>query len=245
MNDLPKNFAILDVIADTRKKSMSHTSSFHVNGDSVIEERACGAGCAEEGDILSPAKVYCFNCRTFMCNKCSDSLHCKGSALELHEIKTVAELHRHFFQQSPDRDSVFFSFRSNSDGSLCYCKIHKEPLKIYCETDKTPICIYCQLHGKHKGHECVMIEEMASIKREELNNLKEEMKAKQEQCVVGFNLCKREEEDLYTTEVRLKTELDKHFDILHSSLEARKKELSADLTQKIGKKVATLLAQSR
>lgn len=246
VEDLPKNFAILDVIAGTKKKPLSLSSlGSSLSSEQAIEERFCDAGCAEESDILTPAKVYCFNCCTFMCNKCSNSLHCKGSALESHEIKTVAEIQRHFFQQSSTRDSVFLSVRSNSDSFLCYCKIHKEPLKIYCQTDNTAICIYCQLHGKHKGHECVMIEEMAAIKRETLHNLKKELKDKQEQCVVGFNLCKKVEEGLHNTAVRLKAELDEHFSMLHSTLETRKKELLADLTEQIKRKGTLVTAQTR
>lgn len=247
MDNLPKNFAILDVIAGAKKRlspNSNMNSLFHFNGESAIEEKFCDAGCTED-DILSPAKLYCFNCCMFMCNKCSNLLHSKGSTLESHEMKTVAELQRHFFQQSSVRDSAFLTFRSNSDGSLCYCKIHREPLKIYCETDNTTICIYCQLHGKHKGHECVMIEEMASIKRETLCGLKEELKTKQGQCVVGFNLCKKAEEELLETEARLKEELDKHFSELHETLEARKKELSGSLTEKIERKVVTLTTQTR
>ena len=250
VDNLPKNFAILDVIAVARAHSESVSSlgssltSFHFNGESAVEERFCNAGCAEEGDVLTPAKIYCFNCCTFMCNKCSDSLHQKGSALESHEIKTVAELQRHFSQRSPSRDSVFTA-RSNSDGSLCYCKIHREPLKIYCQSDDTMICVYCQLHGKHKGHECVMIEEMASIKRETLRNLKKEMKVKQEQCVVGFNLCKKVEEELHRTAEKRRKELDEHFGILHSTLEARKKELLAELAEQIERKVTILTNQAR
>ena len=245
IDDLPKNFAILDVIVGAKKKHSSFSSMSHFNSEAVIEDRFCDAGCAEEGDVLTPAKVYCFNCCMFMCNKCNDTLHCKGSALESHEIKTVAELQRHFFHQSPVRDSVFSTMRSNSDGSLCYCKIHREPLKIYCQTDNTAICIYCQLHGKHKGHECVMIEEMASMKREALHNLKEELKVKQGQCVVGFNLCKKVEEDLHETAVSIKAELDIHFKMLHSTLDARKNELLADLTEQVERKGAILKAQTR
>ena len=250
VDNLPKNFAILDVIAVARGHSASISSlgssltSFHFNGDSPIEERFCNAGCAEEGNVLTPAKIYCFNCCTFMCNKCSDSLHQKGSALESHEIKTVAELQRHFSQRLPNLDSVFTS-RSNSDGSLCYCKIHREPLKIYCQTDNALICVYCQLHGKHKGHECVMVEEMASIKRETLHTLKQEVKVKQEQCVVGFNLCKKIEEELNRTVDKRKKELDEHFSILHSTLEARKKELLAELVEQVEKKTAVLTTQAR
>ena len=249
VDKLPKNFAILDVIAGTKKRNnssnLSLSSSFHFNGESIVEDRFCGAVCAEEGDILTPAKVYCFNCCTFMCNKCSNALHCQGSTLESHEIKTVAELHRHFSQRSFARDSVFLSIRSNSDSSVCYCKIHKEPLKIYCQTDDTAICIYCQLHGKHKGHECVMIEEMASIKRETLHSLKEELKIKEEQCVVGFNLCKKVEEDLQETSTRLEDDLEKHFSRLYATLETRKKELLANLTEQIKSKMTTLTAQTR
>ena len=245
VDDLPKNFAILDVIAGAKKKHSSFSSISHFNEEAAIEDKFCDAGCAEEGDILTPAKVYCFNCCMFMCNKCNDTLHCKGSALESHEIKTVVELQRHFFHQSPVRDSVFSTMRSNSDGSLCYCKIHREPLKIYCQTDNTTICIYCQLHGKHKGHECVMIEEMTSIKREALHNLKEELKVKQGQCVVGFNLCKKVEEDLHETAVRIKAELELHFRMLHSTLDARKNKLLADLTEQIERKVAILKGQTR
>lgn len=251
VDNLPKNFAILDVIAGARRHhssvsglSTSLTSS-HFNGEPALEERFCDAGCAEEGDVLTPARVYCFNCCIFMCNKCSDSLHCKGSALESHEIKMVAELQRHFWHLSPIRDSSLSTLRSNSDGSLCYCKIHREPLKIFCQTDNTVICIYCQLHGKHKGHECVMIEEMASVKREALHNLKEELKVKQGQYVVGFNLCKKVEEELHETAVKLKTELDEHFSMLHSKLEARKNELLADMTEQIERKVTILTAQAR
>jgi len=90
-----------------------------------------------------------------------------------------------------------------------------------------------------------MIEEMASIKRETLHGLKEELKAKQGQCVVGFNLCKKVEEELHETKVRLKTELDKYFSELHETLEARKKELSESLTEKIDRKVTTLTTQTR
>ena len=243
VDDLPKNFAILDVLAGTKKKHSSFSSMSHFSGEVGIEERFCEAGCAEEGDILIPAKVYCFNCCMFMCNKCNDSLHRKGCALESHEIKTVVELQRHFSHQSPD--SVFLSMRSNSDGSFYYCKIHKEPLKIFCQTDKTVICIYCQLHGKHKGHECVMIEEMASVKREALHNIKEELKVKQGHCVVGFNLCSKVEEDLHETAVRMKAELDLHFRMLHATLESRKNELLADMTEEIERKVATLKAQTK
>ena len=90
-----------------------------------------------------------------------------------------------------------------------------------------------------------MIEEMASIKREALHNLKEELKVKQGQYVVGFNLCKRVEEDLHETAVRVKAELDVHFKMLHSTLDARKNELLADLTEQIERKGTILKTQTR
>ena len=90
-----------------------------------------------------------------------------------------------------------------------------------------------------------MIEEMASVKREALYNLKEELKIKQGQCVVGFNSCKKVEEDLHETAVRIKAELDIHFKMLHSTLDARKNELLADLTEQIERKETILKAQTR
>ena len=214
------------------------------NGDlSPFEEKCCEAKCSGN---LSPAKLYCFNCSIFMCFDCNNLVHSNEKG---HDVKSLMELQKCQLLQPPQcsiRDtSSFLTFRSYSDSSMTYCKTHREPMRIYCETDNTIICVYCQLHGDHKGHNCVLIDEMATLKREALQGLKEELNTKQTECVLGFNLCKRAEEDVSERKIKLKTELDTHFDFLYSALASRKKQLESDINEMAEQTIKVLSTQSR
>jgi len=253
IEDLPKNFAILDVMAGASMIKRRHPPysadgspfSTSFNGDS-FEEKYCEAECSGN---LSPANLYCFDCSIFMCSHCNDSVHSKSPNERGHDVKPLMELQKCQLLQAPQcsirNSSAFLTFRSNSDSSVNYCRIHREPMKIFCETDNTTICIYCQLHGDHKGHNCVLIDDIATLKRESLHGLKEELKMKQSQCVIGFNLCKKAEEDIEERKVELKFELDKHFDFLYTALEARKKQLHSDINEMTEEALEILSVQSR
>jgi len=218
-------------------------NSFNGDLSPSFEEKYCEAKCTGN---LSPAKLYCFNCSTFMCFDCNNLVHSNEKG---HDVKSLMELQKCQLLQLPQcsirNTSSFLTFRSYSDSSMTYCQTHREPMKIYCETDNTIICVYCQLHGDHKGHNCVLIDEIATLKREALQGLKEELNTKQTECVLGFNLCKRAEEDVAERKIKLKTELDKHFDFLYSALESRKKQLESDINEMAEQTIKVLSTQSR
>jgi len=221
-------------------------NSFNGDLSSSFEERHCEAECSGNS---SPATHYCFSCSTLLCSDCNNSVHSKVSNEKGHDVKSLVELQKCQLLQPPQcsirNTSGSLTFRSYSDSSMTYCKIHREPMKIFCETDNTTICIYCQLHGDHKGHNCVLIDDIATLKREALQGLKEELNVKQSECVVGFNLCKKAEEDITERKIKLKTELDKHFDFLYSALESRKKQLESDINETAEQTLKVLSAQSR
>uniref|UniRef100_A0A4W5RL80 RING-type domain-containing protein n=1 Tax=Hucho hucho TaxID=62062 RepID=A0A4W5RL80_9TELE len=48
-----------------------------------------------------------------------------------------------------------------SAGSEVFCSLHCEKLKLFCLKDEQAICSVCRDLSKHKGHDCIPIDEAA------------------------------------------------------------------------------------
>uniref|UniRef100_A0A674A635 B box-type domain-containing protein n=1 Tax=Salmo trutta TaxID=8032 RepID=A0A674A635_SALTR len=58
-------------------------------------------------------------------------------------------------QECPERN------RRASAGSEVFCRLHCEKLMLFCRKDEQAICSVCHDSRKHKGHDCIAIDEAA------------------------------------------------------------------------------------
>ena len=238
LKDLSKNFIALDAVelASARKERTPSNSAS--NSFDQFEEIFCKAGCS--GNVQSLAIFHCTDCNVFMCADCNNSIHFEAPVEKKHDVKSLIRM-----QRSPQKSNSKMLLRSNSDTSTYSCKVHHKPMEVLCMSDNRIICTSCHFHGDHKGHECVLIDEMAKIKREAMQGLREELNTRHSQCVTGLNLCKRTKEDITRRKVQLKEELDNQFEFLHLALEGRRKNIEVDMIEQLEQNLKLLSMQCR
>ncbi|XP_035681865.1 uncharacterized protein LOC118419541 isoform X1 [Branchiostoma floridae] len=126
------------------------------------------------------------------------------------------------------------------------CDEHEnEPKKVYCLSDQEIICIYCQVYGKHKGHDCALVKDVAAKERQNLRQLAEALiKHKQQLSEV-----RRGVHEMCTAvrfkEEKLMREISHHFELLRKRLYKRENQLKAQVKNQTIIRVATLEKQER
>ena len=123
------------------------------------KDRKCGE-C--EDDDTSPTIMWCVDCDSFLCKKCSDA-HRRMTRLKSHKTMTIEQ----FDAQSPD--TIF----AQSDYNIC--KVHSNtnkprPLDFYCKTCNTLICQKCTMTGHHQ-HQYEFVNKVVDEERDKIKVL--------------------------------------------------------------------------
>lgn len=88
-----------------------------------------------------PATVVCFNCKTFLCQKCNEAHHILAKLTEGHTVKSLSELH----SRSPS------ILRSIVHVTPTTCPYHEEKsLKYCCKCCGTLLCQACTVENDPK-----------------------------------------------------------------------------------------------
>ncbi|XP_005087334.1 tripartite motif-containing protein 30A [Mesocricetus auratus] len=103
----------------------------------------------------------------FICPVCRVSYPFGSLRPNRHVANIVERLKR--FKSSPEEEQVF------------HCAKHGEKLQLFCEKDKVAICWLCERSQEHRGHQTVLMEEVAHEYKEKLQAaLKKLMEDKKE-----------------------------------------------------------------
>ncbi|KAI8510496.1 hypothetical protein Bbelb_114120 [Branchiostoma belcheri] len=144
------------------------------------------------------------------------------------------------------RDRFFISHGVLGLNMCLACDEHEnEPKKVYCLSDQEIICIYCQVYGKHKGHDCALVKDVAAKERQNLRQLAEALiKHKQQLSEVRsavHEMCTA----VRFKEEKLMRDISHHFELLRKRLYKRENQLKAQVKNQTIIRVATLEKQER
>ncbi|XP_029632712.1 tripartite motif-containing protein 35-like [Salmo trutta] len=105
-----------------------------------------------------------------------------------------------------------------SAGSEVLCSLHGEKLKLFCLKDEHAICLVCRDSRKHKGHNCIPIDEAAEDHKKEIQSalkpLQEKLKVLKE---VKLTCCKTAQH-IKTQVQHTEKQIKKEFETLHQFL---------------------------
>jgi len=137
VDQLPRNFDLLDLIADTKQHQRQHQS--RENNNNSNNKRSCDE-CSN-----GAAVEYCVECGSHFCLDCNVKLHL-FRALKSHVRMPSAAA-------PPPRPTC-----SSHRGKL---------MEYWCEQDSAAVCTSCVLVGAHQGHKVVALEEAAKRSAQE------------------------------------------------------------------------------
>ena len=120
----------------------------------MVEIVEAYGGTAQEDDSLHcgnceekrPLKFYCFDCNTFLCEKCAGA-HSKSKLFKGHHVKEIGKFESSDVQDYAQKSSV--------------CKKHNDELRFYCENCNICICRDCAIleHRDDRKHNIVSLEQ--------------------------------------------------------------------------------------
>ena len=138
----------------------------------MVEIVEAYGGTAQEDDSLhcgnceekKPPKVYCFDCNTFLCEKCAGT-HSKWRLFKGHHVKEIGE-----YESSDVQD---YARKSN------VCKKHNDKLTFYCENCNICICRDCAIleHRDDRNHHKVSLEQGFENKKSDITNKMKDVEA--------------------------------------------------------------------
>lgn len=186
VTNLPKNFALLDIVQDVRERSCSmvrnrspslqhHQSLSSQLSGSNSNVSNCGGAEEYECDVCETqgATIVCPSCAVCLCVSCSEDIHSR-KGYHLHQLVPVMEFYVNSMESLSSssgglgqrNNSVFDILSSGTDRS---CKHHTNELTEYeCETCCEEICKMCLLSGEHWDHETRLLTDIAADKKEAL-----------------------------------------------------------------------------
>ncbi|XP_056405461.1 nuclear factor 7, brain-like [Hyla sarda] len=121
---------------------------------------------AERFQTIQPESfIFCTYCSHSPVPAAKSCLSCKVSLCE-----------RHLRVHSRSKEHVLTEPTASMEAGKC--PIHKKTLEYYCSEDTAFICVTCCLATEHQGHQVDLIEEAAKKKRDKMNVLLKNLKAK-------------------------------------------------------------------
>ena len=138
----------------------------------MVEIVEAYSGTGQEDDSLhcgncvekKPMNFYCFDCNTFLCEKCAGA-HSKSKLFKGHHVKEIGK-----FESSDVQD---YARKSN------VCKQHKDELRFYCENCNICICRDCAIleHRDDKSHNIVSLEQGFENKKSDITSKMKDVEA--------------------------------------------------------------------
>lgn len=267
IKNLPKNFAVLDIVQETRERSSSivavggrgrspsfglQNQSFqYVSNNSLVNSPGPGStggssnGGADEYkcDVceLRGATIVCPSCAVCLCMSCSQDIHSR-KGYDLHQLIPVVE----FASFTESLISGTSSVNSETDfDSERTCKHHTGELTEYaCETCMEDICKVCMLSGEHKDHEARLLVDIATDKKEALRQAVDNIDDCHSVWNKGFDECHELQEYLHHKSRKLEADIKTHFHAIHSLLHAKEESLLSLVRDEVDSRVKSLQKQA-
>jgi len=195
--------------------------------------------------LIAAASLFCADCDlSALCGRCLDKLHLPherhGHRVRLLSAEPEFVSDTPSSNQLPDATSTPRDVHYTPDypGAPPRCLFHHEKALVYCVTDKRLICIYCQVHGRCKGHDCVLAFDVACAERSSLK-LAADALGKRTQALRALNSqLLSNTSQIKIQEAHALSALDKHFSDLVADIEGRKRDMQATLARKVARYLA-------
>jgi hypothetical protein len=215
LSELPRNFALLDLIASVSLASSLSSST------SIDETRASSSArpattdrpsCANCISGEATASLYCEQCRCFLCVACDGAVHAPR-VLNSH-LRVAAGTVRAVIDVRPA------------------CEHHaSRRVEVWCEKDQVAVCTMCAVAvgGPHKGHDVIMLDEAEERARANQQSKLAAVEAALNELdeVSQHESAKAASERASASEAREAIAL--HFDQLAEVLMERKRKLESEL----------------
>ena len=260
VENLPKNFALMDLVHESRERSSSlnapriRASSFSHSPTPPIS-LASSPGSIGSLELYncdvceaSEASVVCPSCSVVLCDSCSNDIH-KRKGYHLHQLVSITE----FFNSQGEivPSSGAFSPKSTSESELelslgeRQCKLHSaESLEFLCETCYEEVCRLCKM-AEHREHECRLLVDVASEKKESLRRAIEDVNECHAKWNTGFDSCHESREHLFDKRRTLEALIKSHFHSIHSTLHVREEVLLGQVQKEIESRSKLLNSQAK
>ena len=171
----------------------------------------------ESGVDDSPAVAHCLTCSDHLCESCFE-LHKKLKITREHNVVLLKDI------QQLDRKTGIKSVRQKQ-----LCEEHKdEPLKLFCKTCQKVICRDCAL-VKHREHKYMFVNEIRPEAQNQLEELVKRVEKKQTEFKAHSEHLAKVRESSSAAFTTSKQELNTIFDKIMKAVEARRKNLFAQL----------------
>lgn len=254
VTNLPKNFALLDIVQDVRERSSSvvrnRSPSLHHQSLSGMSSSTSNCGGAEEYECdvceTRGATIVCPSCAVCLCVSCSEDIHSR-KGYHLHQLVPVMEYYINSMESFSSSPSM--GHRSGSESDILSsgaCKHHTDELTEYeCEACCEEICRVCLLSGEHLEHETRLLTDIASDKKEALKRAVHDIDDCHGTWNKGFDACHEMQEHLYDRSRNLETDIKTHFHAIHSLLHAKEEGLLSSLREEVESRVKSLKTQAK
>ena len=244
IQNLPKNFAVLDIIQDVRCSNRSPSISINLCASSTnmslnsIEEYKC--------DVCETRRVtiVCPSCAVCLCEVCSHDIHSR-KGYDLHKLVPMDE-----FMSSNENiiSNGIFSQQTNSDSDVsgeAACSHHaNELLEFECETCCEEICKICRLSEEHKYHETRLLQDIALEKKEGLRQAINKIEDCHSAWNNGFDECQEVLEHLFNNSRTVETTIKTHFHAIHSILHTKEANLLSQIQKEVEYREKSLKKQA-
>lgn len=262
IKNMPKNFAVLDIVQDMRERSSSlvignrgrspslqsySIPNQYASNNSLLTCDSSSAGSGDEYrcDVceMRGATIVCPSCAVCLCISCSEDIHSR-KGYHLHQLVPVIE----FMSSNESLTSSTGSFSqqmSEQDITERTCKHHTSELTEYaCETCLEEICKVCFLSGEHRNHETRLLVDIAVDKKEALKRAVDGVDDCHYVWNKGFDECHEVQEYLYDISRRVETDIKTHFHAIHSLLHAKEESLLSQVREEVDSRVKSLQKQA-
>ena len=166
--------------------------------------------CQKEDETV---EKRCEDCMQFLCSPC-------------------AEFHQRSFNT---KDHILLSkdeLKGNEpaeNASPIKCSEHNEFVKFYCDSCQKTICMSCSVLD-HKQHEMASVKNSASVAKQEVENLVENVEKRIETISAGIEAATTTREDITAREEACKSQIETFFTQLYAEIDTHKKFMLAVTT---------------
>lgn len=265
IQNLPKNFAVMEIIQDVHSRERSCSLVLGGRGRSPSLQTQSGAAhygsnntdvsnCSNTSEEYkcdvcetTEATIVCPSCAVCLCPSCSGDIHSR-KGYHLHHLMTVLE----YLASSESLPSSTGSFvqRASSESDILAseertCKHHSCELTEYaCETCCEEICKVCKTSAEHRTHDVRPLVDIAADKKEALKRAVNEIEDCHSLWNKGFDECHLLQENLYDRSRKVETDIKTHFHAVHSLLHAKEETLLSQLREEVDSRVKSLKSQA-
>ena len=180
------------------------------------------------------ATAFCRQCAEFICEKCKES-HERMKMFAGHKVSTLEEL-----KGGGAKETV-----AAKPHPPPMCKVHEEQAKIYCYDCKTLICRDCVIDEDHKRHEYEFVKKAAPKTKKKLMEHLAPLSESQKSIQDAIKNVEGAKSKIIAMDELMTTSIKQSFQELRDILDKREKELLAETTATMEKKMNNLSVQQK